>query len=93
MFDITLESSWFESGASWVVKSRRGTYARYRLDGPPGSMNGKIVFHPGTPARETDGSYVIGEFRPDGGEPLPIAVRLDKTEPAKPTPTGDGNVR
>ncbi len=28
-------------------------------------MLGKIVFHPGTPAPEADGSYVIGEFRRD----------------------------
>ncbi len=92
MFEITLESSWFESGASWVVKSRRGIYARYHLDGPPGSMNGKVAFHAGTPTRETDGSYVIGEFRPDSGEPLPIAARLDKDEAAKGAATNqDGN--
>jgi ABC-type sugar transport system permease subunit len=30
-----------------------------------GEMLGKIVFHPGTPAPEADGSYVIGEFRRD----------------------------
>jgi multidrug resistance efflux pump len=41
-------------------------------------MLGKIVFHPGTPAPEADGSYVIGEFKPDNGVPLPIAVRLVK---------------
>jgi tRNA A-37 threonylcarbamoyl transferase component Bud32 len=87
LLEITLDSPWLESGVNWIVKSRRGIYARYHVDGPPGSMNGKIVFHPGTPAPETDGSYVIGEFRPDAGEPLPIAVRLSKTEPAKPGQT------
>jgi hypothetical protein len=41
-------------------------------------MHGKIVFHPGAPAPEVDGSYVIGEFQPEnGGAPLPIAVRLE----------------
>jgi hypothetical protein len=48
-------------------------------------MLGKIVFHPGTPVPEADGSYVIGEFRPDKGDPLPIAVRLETQKaPTKP---------
>jgi len=42
-------------------------------------MDGKLVFHPGTPPPEADGTYVIGEFRPDSGEALPISVRLDKS--------------
>jgi predicted Ser/Thr protein kinase len=89
MLDVTLEPAWLGRGASWVVKSRRGTYARYRLDGPPGSMLGKIVFHPGTPAPDTDGSFVIGEFQSDGGEPLPIAVRLDSDKQANSFPAGE----
>jgi|GEM_PF-2469381 len=89
LFDITLEPKWLGSGARWVVKSRRGAYARYRLEGPPGAMLGKIVFHPGTAAPETDGSYVIGEFQPDGGEPLPIAVRLENDKQVNSFPIGD----
>ncbi|MDR3402031.1 MAG: protein kinase [Chthoniobacter sp.] len=66
MLDINLEWPWFNwHGANWVVKTRHGTYAYYRLDGPTGPMLGKIVFHPGMPAPEADGSYVIGEFRRD----------------------------
>jgi hypothetical protein len=49
-----------------------------------GKVLGKIVFHSGTPAPEADGSYIIGEFLPDEGEPLPIAVKLEKTEPTPP---------
>ncbi len=90
MFDITLGGSWVGHRANWVIKTRHGIHASYRLDGPLGPMLGKIVFHPGTPAPEADGSYVIGEFRPEKGEPLPIAVRLerdsDKTV-APPTPS------
>ena len=66
MLDINLEWPWFHwHGANWVIKSRRGIYWSYRLDGPAGPMLGKIVFHPGTPAPAADGSYVIGEFRRD----------------------------
>ena len=89
MFDITLEPARFGSGASWVVKGRHGIHLLYRLDGPPGPMLGKIVFHSGTPAPESDGSYVIGEFRPDAGEPLPIAVRLENDKQTKPFPAGE----
>lgn len=88
MFDITLEPAWMGNGASWVVKSRRGIYAHYRIEGAVGSMLGKIVFNAGTPAPEADGSYVIGEFRPDDGEPLPIAVRLENDQQANSFPTG-----
>lgn len=66
MLDINLEWPWFNRhGANWVIKSRHGIYSSYRLDGPAGPMLGKIAFHPGTPAPEVDGSYVIGEFRRD----------------------------
>jgi len=96
MFDVTLEWPWFGHGANWVIKSRHGIYASYRLDGPPGPMQGKIVFHPGTPAPETDGSYAIGEFQPQSvpksvgefsvGPPLPISVRLVRNNPKTDTP-------
>jgi hypothetical protein len=86
MFDVTIEWRWFSRhGANWVVKTRHGMPWSYKLDGPPGPMLGKIVFHPGTPVPEADGSYVIGEFRPDKGDPLPIAVRLETQKaPTKP---------
>ena len=91
MFDVTLGWPWLGDGANWVIKSRHGTQARYRLDGPPGPMVGKIVFHPGAAAIEPDGSYVIGEFKPDNGNPLPISVQLEKTEPAPATPPNKGS--
>jgi predicted Ser/Thr protein kinase len=84
MFDVTLGRGGFERGVRWTIKTRRGIHARYRLEGPPGKMIGRIVFHSGTPAPESDGSYVIGAFLPDEGEPLPIAVKLEKTEPPPP---------
>ena len=69
MFDVTLEWPWFNRhGANWVFKSRHGTYSDYRLDGPSGPMLGKIVFHPGKPAPDADGFYVIAEFRRDMGD-------------------------
>ena len=86
MFDVTLGGHWLGHGADRVVKTRHGINWSYRLDGPPGPMLGKIVFHPGTPAPEADGSYVIGEFRPEKGEPLPIAVRLEKDSANKVAP-------
>jgi hypothetical protein len=39
------------------------------------------------PRPEPDGSYIIGAFRPNGGEPLPIAVKLVPAEPAQPSAT------
>jgi serine/threonine protein kinase len=70
MFDITMEWPWqwplFNwRGANWVIKPRHTTYMHYRLNGPSGQMLGKLVFHPGTPAPEADGAYVIAEFRRD----------------------------
>ncbi|MCC6884431.1 MAG: hypothetical protein IT576_19890 [Verrucomicrobiales bacterium] len=80
MFDVSLASGGFERGARWNIKTRHGTVARYRVDGPAGPLLGKIVFKPGTPAAEADGAYVIGEFRPDAGAPLPIAVKIEKDQ-------------
>lgn len=77
MFDISLGRPAFGQGANWIVKARHGIRVSYRLDGPHGPMLGKIVFRPGTPAPEADGSYVIGEFRPEKGQTLPIAVQLE----------------
>jgi hypothetical protein len=89
MFDVTLEPRWFGGGANSVIRTRRGIHWGYRLDGPPGPMLGKVVFHPGTPTPETDGSYVIGEFRPDNAEPLPIAVRLENDKQVNSFPVGE----
>ena len=77
LFDVSIEWPWFRwLGAKWVIKSRHGIHADYLLDGPPGPMHGKMVFHAGTPSPEADGSYVIGEFKSETGVVLPIAVRL-----------------
>ncbi|MGD9747251.1 MAG: protein kinase [Verrucomicrobiales bacterium] len=89
MFDVTLEPHWLGGGATWVMKPRHGIHSNYRLDGPPGPMLGRIAFHPGTLAPDADGSYVIGEFRPDKGEPLPIAVRVEKDKRPNSFPTGE----
>ena len=45
-------------------------------DGDHGMVKGQIVLRKGKLSAEPDGSYVIGEFQPDSGEPLPISVRL-----------------
>lgn len=42
----------------------------------PVEPRGKIVLHEGVRAREVDGAFVLGEFRPDEGEPIPITVKL-----------------
>jgi hypothetical protein len=81
MFEVTLEWPWFaRHAANWVIKPRHGLHWSYKLDGPAGPMLGRIVFHSGTPAPEADGSCVIGEFRPDNGEPLPISVKLEQQQ-------------
>ncbi|MBI5396263.1 MAG: hypothetical protein HZA91_13285, partial [Verrucomicrobia bacterium] len=61
---------------------------------------GKIVFHESAAAPEPDGSYVIGEFRPEGGgTPWPIRIRfkgfkaLAPPSAAEPPSTGPGIAR
>ncbi|MDR3402029.1 MAG: serine/threonine-protein kinase [Chthoniobacter sp.] len=77
----------------WVVKPSRGIDMTYRLDGETGPLTGKIVFRQGTPSPEADGSYVIGEFRPEsGGAPMPITVRLERSsKQAAPSPAAAQN--
>ncbi|MFZ4768440.1 MAG: serine/threonine-protein kinase, partial [Roseimicrobium sp.] len=88
MFDVSLTSGGFERGVRWNIKPRHGIYARYRLDGPPGPTQGRVAFHPGTPAPDADGWYVIGEFQSDTGAPLPIAVKVERDKPTNPFPAG-----
>ena len=94
MFDITQRRTRFGNGVDWVIKSRHGTYHLYRLEGPPGAMLGKIVFHPGTPGARADGSYVIGEFKPQSAPPLPIAIKLaaDGDQPSEPINTSEPSI-
>jgi serine/threonine protein kinase len=87
LFAVTLQQHWFGHGVTWVVRSAHGTIG-YNLEGPAGPMTGHIVFQPGRPAPEADGSYVIGQFQPDDGGPLPISLRLEQTRqgPASAAP-------
>jgi predicted Ser/Thr protein kinase len=82
MFDVTLRGRPLGSGVRWTIKPRSGTRWSYHLDTPGGDTLGTVVFREGRPAPEADGSYVIAEFRPESGEPLPIAVRLERDKPA-----------
>ena len=75
LFAVTLESPWLGRGANWIIRSAHGAIG-YNLETPTGTVKGEIVFHPGKPVPETEGSYVIAEFHPDEGQPLPIAVKL-----------------
>ncbi len=76
LFNVTLEWPKFGSGARHVIQPRHGIHMNYRLDGPPGPMLGKLVFHPGSALPDAGGSCVIGEYQPETGEPLPIAVEF-----------------
>jgi len=58
----------------------------------PDRVLGQIAFPPGAAAAEPDGSYVLGEFKPENGQPLPIAVKLEKSELAPSTPADQGTV-
>lgn len=84
MFDVTLTSGGFDPGVRWNITPRRGIRWTYQLDGPTGAMSGKLSFQPGTPAADSDGAYVIGEFRPENAPPVPIAVKVEREHPAKP---------
>jgi tRNA A-37 threonylcarbamoyl transferase component Bud32 len=85
MFDVTLTSGGFDPGVRWNITPRRGIRWTYQLEGPNGIMPGKLVFHPGAPAAEADGVYVIGEFQPDAGRPIPISLRLEVRRAGFPT--------
>jgi predicted Ser/Thr protein kinase len=82
---VSVERPWFGHGANWFVSRAHGPMG-YNVESPTGKMAGEIVFHSATPAPEADGSYVIGEFKPETGAALPIAVRLvrDSKPPASP---------
>jgi hypothetical protein len=92
LFNVTLEWSRFGSGALHAIKPRHGIHMNYRLDGPPEPMVGKLVFHPGTARPDAEGFCVIGEFRPDTGEPLPIAVQLVADKPSQPSPAAPSSI-
>ncbi|HCN28193.1 MAG TPA: hypothetical protein DIT64_05330, partial [Verrucomicrobiales bacterium] len=85
MFNVTLTSGGFEPGVRWSITPRRDIRWTYQLDGPTGIMPGKLAFHPGAPAADSEGAYVIGEFRPENGVPVPIAVRLEVRRAGFPT--------
>jgi len=83
LFAITLQGHFLGNGVNWFIKSAHGNLSFYYLGDSVGPVLGKIVFHPGTPVPEADGSYVIGAFEPfhgDDGKPLPISVLLAKEE-------------
>jgi serine/threonine protein kinase len=81
LFAVTLQSDLFGHGADWVIRSAHGNIG-YNLETPAGTITGEIVFHRGTKRPEADGSYVIAEFQPTSGQPIPIAVKLVKDKSA-----------
>ena len=89
LFNVTLEWSSAKSGARHVIQPRHGLHFNYRLDGPPGPMLGKLVFHPGPALPDAEGSRVIGEFQADTGKILPIAVKFvpDQATPPRAAAT------
>ena len=91
MFDVTMQPSGSKGIVDWLIKTRRGTGWSYRVDCPDGELLGKITFYLGTPAAEADGSHVIAKFFPEAGEPLPIAVRLEKDTSAPPQQPTDAS--
>jgi predicted Ser/Thr protein kinase len=82
-FTATIKPAWLGEGLEIVAKGSRGDEICNTRDRPT-KPRGRFVLRDGTPTREADGSYVIGEFRPETGAPLPITVRLEKPEESKP---------
>ena len=93
LFNVTLEWASFGSGARHVIQPRHGIHMNYRLDGPPGPMLGKLVFHPGTTRPDAEGLCVIGEFQPDTGEPLPLAVKFVADQATQPRVASPSSIR
>jgi hypothetical protein len=87
LFAITLQGHFLGDGADWVVKRAHGDMSYY-LGDSVGPVLGKIVFNPGTPSPEADGSFIVGAFQPDDGAPLPITVKLVTDTAAQPPGKG-----
>lgn len=85
MFDVTLTSGGFDPGVRWSITPRRGIRWTYQLEGPTGTIPGKLVLNPGTPAADSDGAYAIGEFQPENGSSVPIALRVEVRRSGFPT--------
>ncbi|MBI5687701.1 MAG: protein kinase [Verrucomicrobia bacterium] len=85
-FTATIEREWWGGGLSFFVKDSCGnvllTLSGSRVGPMIEHQRGRVVFREGTPSPEPDGSYVLGEFRPETGAPLPIAVRIQKGQDA-----------
>jgi len=97
-FTATIRRAWFGGGLDCVVKTSDGATlftAHNNKIGPMTKQRGQIVLREGALTAEPDGAYVIGEFRPQGGAPLPIKVALERTGrmPMAPgaTPSGAAN--
>ena len=80
-FTATLERAWWGGGFNCVVKDSRGNVLLNVGGSRVGPMiehqRGRIVFRKGTPRPELDGSFILGEFRPETGQPFPISVLLE----------------
>jgi hypothetical protein len=94
-FTAVIERTILGGGFNAIVKDSLGNvlFTLYNNKvGPMRTARGRIVFREGTLAAEPDGSFILGEFRPETGSPLPITVRLEtQSSPATekaPTPQG-----
>ena len=73
-FTATVERSASGNGLKFVLKDSRGNVRVREL---LTKERGQIMFREGTPSPKTDGSYAIGEFRPEtGGKPWPISILM-----------------
>ncbi len=78
-FTVIIEPVDRNRGFACTVKDSAGNVLLTLGNSRIGAMtyeSGHIVFLEGEPSPETNGSYVIGEFRPKKGPPIPISVRL-----------------
>jgi hypothetical protein len=80
-FTAAIERALFGGGLNCLVKDSLGNVRLTVGDSRIGPMiehrRGRIAFRVGTLRPEPDGSYVLGEFRPETGAPLPVTVRLE----------------
>jgi signal peptidase I len=78
-FTVIIEPVDRDRGFACTVKDSAGNVLLTLGNSRIGAMtyeSGHIVFLEGEPSPETNGSYVIGEFRPKKGPPIPISVHL-----------------
>jgi len=85
-FTASIEHPLFGGGINCQVKDALGNVLFAVANNKFGKKPGRFVLREGALRPEPDGSYILGEFQPEGGKPWPITVRLERARGKKAEP-------